>query len=276
MIGFAEIWSAVGRAAGRHLGLSREAHSEPSASSPLRFACTLHIALLFATLISLQAGVFDDANRLYEQGKYAEAIPLYETMLKSGHHSPGVLFNLGNAYFKNGELGRAILNYRRAARIAPRDPDVQANLRFARERVSGANSVQPTFIEQLLGRFRLNELATATALIFWLWLALLCFARFRPTLRPQLRVYTLLSGSLFSVLLITLFAARQISSRQTAIVIDQQATIRLGPLAESQPAYTATDGAELLILAQREGWLQVSDRSGRTGWLDAKNAAIFR
>src|ERR1051325_497601 len=84
---------------------------------------------------------FDQANRLYEEGKFGDAISLYGAILKAGRVSSGLLFNLGNAYFKNGEIGRAIYNYRRAQALAPRDPDVQANLRFARDRIAGAASV---------------------------------------------------------------------------------------------------------------------------------------
>jgi SH3-like domain-containing protein len=76
-------------------------------------------------------------------------------------------------------------------------------------------------------------------------------------------------------MLIVLLTARQISRQRTAIVAGQQITIRLGPLDESQAAYTAGDGTELRVLAERDTWLQVSDRAGRIGWLNAKNAALF-
>ena len=65
------------------------------------------------------AAAFDQANRLGEQGKYADAIAAYEKILGSGRASPALYFNLGNAWFKSGHLGRAILSYRLAARLAP-------------------------------------------------------------------------------------------------------------------------------------------------------------
>ena len=72
------------------------------------------------------------ANQHYEAGQYSEAAAIYETILASGLHHSSVYYNLGNAYFKQGDLGRAILNYRRAQRLDPRDADVTANLSIAR------------------------------------------------------------------------------------------------------------------------------------------------
>lgn len=232
-------------------------------------------SLALWTITCGRAALFDDANKLYEQGKYPEAIRLYENLLHSGHHSPGVLFNLGNAHFKNGELGRAILYYHRAQRVVPRDPDVRANLRFARQRVSGSLSVQPGLVHELLNRFTLNEIAGVTALLFWVWMALLCAGKWQPSLRPALRGYTTVFGAIFAASLLVLLAAYSQERKQIAIITGPRTIIHLGPLEESQTAFTATDGTELRILAAREGWLQVADRSGRTGWIPASAAAIF-
>src|SRR6476659_1044175 len=73
---------------------------------------------------------FDQANKLYEQGKYGEAASGYGKLAQAGQVSSALYFNLGNALLKSGELGRAILNYRLAQRLAPRDPDIRVNLRF--------------------------------------------------------------------------------------------------------------------------------------------------
>jgi Flp pilus assembly protein TadD len=66
-----------------------------------------------------------------------EAAAAYEQILTNGAVSPALYFNLGNAHFKAGQLGRAIAAYRQAERLTPRDPDVRANLQFARNRVQG-------------------------------------------------------------------------------------------------------------------------------------------
>ena len=79
------------------------------------------------------SALFDAGNKLYEQGKYGEAAAAYLRLLERGDRSAAVYFNLGNACFKSGQIGRAILAYREAARVTPRDPDLRANLQFARK-----------------------------------------------------------------------------------------------------------------------------------------------
>src|SRR5439155_12340909 len=79
--------------------------------------------------------LFDEANRLYEQGKFREAVTGYQRLINRGVRSSAVYFNSGNASFKAGDFGRAIANYRCAQYLAPRDRDIRANLRFARARV---------------------------------------------------------------------------------------------------------------------------------------------
>ena len=70
------------------------------------------------------------ANQLYTNRQYGDAVQIYEQLVDSGVRNADVYYNLGNAYFKNGELGQAIANYRRAEMLTPRDPLVRANLEF--------------------------------------------------------------------------------------------------------------------------------------------------
>src|SRR5262245_21337339 len=90
----------------------------------------LLVAILFAlaSYAAVASTGFDSANRLYEQGKFSDAAAAYEQLIQSGTVSSAIYFNLGNAYFKSGQLGHAIAAYRDAQLIAPQDPDVRANL----------------------------------------------------------------------------------------------------------------------------------------------------
>jgi uncharacterized protein YgiM (DUF1202 family) len=75
--------------------------------------------------------------------------------------------------------------------------------------------------------------------------------------------------------MVILMIAYATSDERIAIVTAAQAPVHLGPLSESQISYTAPDGTELKALAERGEWLQVSDRSERSGWVQATNALIF-
>ena len=89
-------------------------------------------ALLFAKPSVAATEAMVTANRLYEDGQFAQAAQAYQQLADQGFADSALFFNLGNAYFKQGDYGRAILNYRRAEQLAPRDEDIAANLALAR------------------------------------------------------------------------------------------------------------------------------------------------
>jgi tetratricopeptide (TPR) repeat protein len=247
-------------------------------SGPTRFALPVLCTLLFIVPrlpAASAAEVFDEANRLYERGQFAEAAATYEGLVRAGTGSPALFFNLGNAYFKAGHVGWALVNYRRAEELAPRDPDIRANLRFARNSVPGAGPRPLSRWSRGLPRLSLNESALLAAGALWLWLGLLTLRQLRPATRKPLRAVTILAG-LGAVALAALLAAKwRAGASRTAIVVVPEATVRAGPHAESQNSFTVRDGLELEVLDTRDGWLRVADANRRIGWLQRGEVAMF-
>lgn len=241
------------------------------------FRAGLFLLLVLFNVIAASAfSTFDEANRLYEQGKYTEAASIYESILKSGRRSASIYFNLGNAYFKDGQLGRALFQYRMAESLAPRDADIQANLRFARERVPDTISIESPSLERVIRYFTINELAAAAAVLFWIWAVIFCLSCLRPKTAQRLRGIGLFVGTALAIAIIFLILNLWISRSQVAIVISAAPSpVNLGPLAESQPSFAAPDGSELEVLNRRAEWLQVRDRLNRSGWVHHTNISLF-
>lgn len=229
----------------------------------LALLCALALACLPAA--GTEPSLFQEANRFYEKGNYAEAIEIYQALLSRGV-SPEILFNLGNAWFQRGEVGRAILSYRRAQRLDPRDPAIRANLKYARQTVPGSVSIRPGFMDRALRYFTLDEIALTAAAALWIWMALLAAIQCQPNLKPPLKIPARLAAGAFALVALWLLFAYRAQTRPIAIVVAEQAPLRFGPVPESQIAYTANDGAELRLLGQRGDWLQVADRSNRRAW----------
>src|SRR5881396_3448439 len=159
----------------RHQALRAALHA-PSVWFTLLLCCC---ASAFARADNI-ASAFEQANRLYEQGQFPEAAAAYQKIIVNGQVSPALYFNLGNALFKSGQIGRAILNYRLAEQLAPRDPDIRANLRFARNQVAGAGARPAGWWRRWTGQLTLNEWTTLAAAAVWLWFALLAIVQWRP------------------------------------------------------------------------------------------------
>lgn len=235
----------------------------------LRFLMTIAMvgSLSFCAIAEDASAAFDAANKLYAQGKFAEAAGAYETIASNGVVSAALQFNLGNANFKAGQIGKAIAAYRAAESIAPRDPDLRANLQFALNRIQGP-TLKPSWLERNLGRVSLNEWTFAAMLGVWSVFALLVVRQIRPGLRPVLRGWTWGVAAISIIFLsLTGLALSQQKSGAVAIVTQPDVTVRNSPLEEAPSSFTVHDGAELRVLDHKDDWLQISDGGQRYGWL---------
>jgi tetratricopeptide (TPR) repeat protein len=235
------------------------------------------LALVFAGKMFAAdvAADFSAANRLYADGKFADAASAYEKIIATGGISPNLLFNYGNAEFKAGHLGSAIAAYHRAAQLSPRDSEIRANLGFARNQVQGATVRESRWVGWL-GSLTLNEWTVLAAATFWITFALLAAAQIRPALKTSLRRFASAAVvvTIFSGLCLGADAAVYFS-KQTAVVVASEATARSGPFDEAQTVFTSRDGAELAVLDSRDDWLQVTDGSGKIGWLQKNQVEVL-
>jgi tetratricopeptide (TPR) repeat protein len=235
------------------------------------------VSLLLACLICVPAfaqttepeAAFSAANRLYEQGKFSEAADAYDKLIQSGVSSFALHFNAGNAWFKAGRPGRAILAYRKAERLAPRDASVNANLRFVRSQIGTSNP--PTsgggFVRLLEG-ITLNEwsvLAGGAITLLFLYLGV---GQLLPKTkeRPRWIVWVLSAVAAGLVIGCALVARVQLGDK-IVVVTASETVVRRGPFAESPTVFVARDGMELMAQGVVNEWLEVADASGHTGWV---------
>src|ERR1035438_9496006 len=185
-----------------------------------------------STLAADTSAEFNAANKLYAEGKFAEAAGTYEKILQTGAVSPALYFNYGNAEFKSGNFGRGIAAYRHAAQLTPRDAEVRANLEFVRNQVQGPTLRESRWSRSAgwLGMLTLNEWTGLAVAALWLMFALLATMQIRPALKTTLHGFTL------GVVVITLLSCAGLGadavihfSKQTAVVVAQDATARSGP-----------------------------------------------
>jgi tetratricopeptide (TPR) repeat protein len=242
------------------------------------------LALLFLTFCLHAASpivLFDQGNRLYEQGRFTDAAAAYQQLVASGQTSATVYYNLGNAWFKAGQLGRAVAAYRRAQELAPRDPNIRFNLNFARRQVTGSDAPEPPAFVGALRRLTVNEwtlLATGAA---WICFLLLILREWRENWRRSLRNYSIAAGSVAALLIAVLVAAIYESARvREAVIVTQEAVVRFGPLEDSRVNFQLRNGAEVEVLGRKdsgpaESWLQVRDGSRRVGWLKRDQVVIL-
>lgn len=223
--------------------------------------------------------VFDVANEEYKAGNFEGAVRLYEGLLSgSGMRAVDIWYNLGNAYFKLHNYGRAIASYRRALRLAPRDQDIIANLNYVRE-MTRDKIDQPKSTELLheifLFHYSVNQ---AESEIFFLcfYLAATVFAtvclfrksRFLRWLTYAVLVLALLFGGS------TLLRWYGTANADEAVVVVAETDVHTGPGGNYMVSFNLHDGAELKVHKQETGWFQVELPDGRRGWLRGSHIEV--
>ncbi|HEY3863571.1 MAG TPA: BatD family protein [Verrucomicrobiae bacterium] len=219
--------------------------------------------------------LFLQSNKLYEEGKYSQSAAGYEQLLRTGQVSPAIYFNAGNAWFKAGEIGRAIYDYRRAEQLAPRDPDIRANLGIARAKAGAtAASLPGGKWTRWVARLTLNEWALAASCAAALFFLVLAARQFSPAFgKSSAGLPGLLAAAAVWLLICLSLSVNQRLLEKTAICTQTEAVARRGPMEVSQSAFTAHDGQEMSVLGRDGDWLQVSDALHQIGWLPAKDVA---
>ena len=240
----------------------------------------LIVSFLSATCLATPEEDFRAANELYEAREYSKAIDLYLRILDQGEESPALYFNLGNAYFKNGDLGHAILYYLRARRLDPADNDIVSNLEFARSftRVQMAGvQINPikSFLESAVEPYRLNTLAWISSLAFVLLFCLLIL-RFGVGLRNSaLRagiITTLVLLLVFSF--VTSFKYRHDYLTSRAVLVAEDCPVRTGPSEQSDIELEAAPGLVVEILSESGDYFNVLFQNKRRGWIRKELIAV--
>src|SRR5947199_1655569 len=124
-------------------------------------------AFLAMSLFAQSDAEFMRANQAYAQGHFKEAIDGYEALVRSGRWNANLFYDLGNAYFRTSDFGRAILNYERALALERHHPEATANLQIARDEAR-ALEILPSWPERYLQFASVNQYSIAAATAFWL------------------------------------------------------------------------------------------------------------
>lgn len=235
-----------------------------------------------------QLEVLREAQRAYDQALdiahdqphqakalFQQAAGGFEALAGAGVRNAGLEFNLGNTYARLGDLGRAVLHYRRAERLAPTDAGIAANLEFVRARVtplippSGATRLTDRLLfwqRDTTPRFRLG-LAGGASVLGWLT-ALVWLRRRRPV---WLSAATLLILLGVANALSVGWQMREEARAPAAVLVGSEQILRLGRGSGADPALDKPlgPGTELHIIDTRGDWVEVRLPDAQTGWLPA-------
>ena len=255
----------------------------------MRFFLVIAALVPVGALLLVQSGVAAQssdgaqqmltANQLYEDANYVEAANAYEQLVGQGYTNLRIYYNLGNAYYKRGDLGRALVNYLRAQRLSPRDGDVKANLELARSQtVEQLDPTRAPLFTRLsivtIPWMTFNEAALAIVAMWYLVAILIAALILMRRKRPRKAIISIV----FVFLLMFGTASIMFGSRSYAVatgdrgvIVAKTAELSSGPGTSYKRLLTLHEGAETRVLERRGSWAKIElFDAGRQGWVEAR------
>lgn len=244
------------------------------ASGLARVAAVL-LACLVLAAGAARAGeldhVFEEGNRAYADGRFAEALASYQRLLDHGVREPAVLLNAGNALYRLDRLAEARLMWERALRRAPGDRDLEENLGIALKGLglepAGASTWPERAFDSLLGVASADGWVVV-ALAAWLLLnAALAWGWVSERGRVARLAITAMSGALFACAAPIAWAFHARIVRPEAVVISGAVSALSGPSASATSLFNVPLGEKLGVEAEGSDWTHVSLPNGWHGWV---------
>ncbi|MFH2121861.1 MAG: tetratricopeptide repeat protein [Pseudomonadota bacterium] len=244
--------------------------------SALLFLCfIMTFCTLFGTCLAGDAEnrqTFMEANRAYEAGDLSKAIRIYEDLEAHAGVSASLCYNLANSYARNGQTGKAVLEYERALLLAPGGRDIHTNLERLR-REKGLFQKEIPWWQKMGGLLGLNQW-TVLAAIMLLSLALLHLATLRFVVLRRF------SSSLTAACLVLLGISSaggviQYRNWQQAVIIAPDARLLISPFDGAGSTGAIEEGRLIRIIKRHDSYALINDENGRSGWLPDSSFAFI-
>jgi tetratricopeptide (TPR) repeat protein len=229
-----------------------------------------------ATLEAEPDDAFARGNAEYAAGHFREAADLYESAVRVGETSANLFYNLGNASFRAGDAGRAILNYERALSLEPHHPEATANLQVTRDKTH-ALELRRMWWEHAAGWATVRTYSIVAAVSFWI-AAVALVARVLARRRSAL---ALAVGALALLTLATAVAGAYSletgsTGRGVAVILANKIDARIATADNAAPVLALPAGSEVKILSNRGEWVYAALPNNLRGWIPAQAAEPVR
>jgi len=223
-----------------------------------------------------QEPVFAQANQQYSEGHFREAIKSYESLVSSGQWSANLFYDLGNAWFRLGDFGQAILNYERVLALDPHHPEAAANLALVRDEAR-ALELKRNALERYIEAGTPTQYSIAASIAFWSTILLTAHLLFSRRRSAALVALTIFSFTLFAAAVFAQYSLETGSKgKALAIVTGKEIVARLATADNASSVLALPPGSEIKILSQRGDWLYAALPNDLRGWIPATGAQRVR
>lgn len=235
------------------------------------------IILVFSSSLFAQSAdsLFVEANKLYQQEKYEEALSLFELISTSKLESDDLYYNMANAYYKTNQVAPAVYYYEKALLLNPNHTDAAHNLSFAqRMGIDNIEALPKTlgqkFSKSVIQKYSYNTWAYIAVVCSFLFALLFLLYHFSYS-SVNKRFYFISSLiSAFLIIIAVLFSYTNyeyVKSHKTAIVFAEQASVKSAPTASGEISFELHEGTKVQLLESLDGYKKIKIADGKIGWI---------
>lgn len=255
----------------------------------IKYLVFIILSIIFnVSVVTAQDSVSTNAaSEAYRNSNFKLSIEQYENNInkysQEGKESAELYYNLGNAYFRDNQVAKAILNYERALLLDPGDSDIRHNLRFARTKIEdridvAGNLFLINWFNSVRDLFNSNTWGTIAIVLFILFL--LCFGMYLFVRILWLKKSAFYTGIVFFVLMIcaNIFAFNQKNlrvNRNTGIVLSAAISVTTSPDANSKELFQLHEGTKVTIRETEGNWYEIEIANGSVGWTQKETIEII-
>lgn len=245
------------------------------------------LVLLAFSLVNLYADekgeLWTKANDAYSMGQYETALNDYVEIEKDGYQSYKLYYNMGNAWYKTGNIGKAILYYEKALKLNPAGEDALNNLQIAKLQTLDKIDVLPEFILATWVKDIRNMMSsnawgyTAVAFFAAVCILMLLF-KFAPTTGGRKLSFVLACVAFLLFVFSLLFAANLRSNAKSedyAVVMVPVSNVKSAPNSTGNNLFILHEGSKVEILEQAGKWCRIEISDGRQGWLESRDIEVI-
>ncbi|MEM5566514.1 tetratricopeptide repeat protein [Psychroserpens sp. AS72] len=219
--------------------------------------------------------VFEQANTLYNDGNYTEALTKYTSILDQGHHSAELYYNIANAHYKLNHVAPSIYYYEKALLLKPNDKEILNNLAYAKNMTIDAIEIVPEVgfsrvIKKATNIMVFDNWAKLSVVLVVLFVLLFLMYYFsQSTSKKRLAFITSVSALILAFIALAFaFNSYDLDQKnQIAIVFAQESQIKNEPNLRSEEAFKLHEGTKVQVIDTVANWKKIKLSDGKTGWV---------
>jgi tetratricopeptide (TPR) repeat protein len=234
------------------------------------------LIVLFGTVSFAQnTAVFDQANALYTNGDYTEALKKYTSVLEQEEHSAELYYNIANAHYKLNNVAPSIYYYEKALLLKPNDKEILNNIAFAKNMTIDAIEIVPEvgfsrLIKKATNTMVFDNWAKLSVVLVVLFVLLFLMYYFSQSTGKKRLAFIISVSSLVLAFIALAFAFNSYGleqKNQPAIVFAQESQIKSEPNLRSEETFKLHEGTKVQVIDTVSNWSKIKLSDGKTGWV---------